>query len=280
MLRLMAKRMSQIEVAGSSDTVLFGVSLPSGSRINGVRAEVHIESTSVGLNSVNLAHIYAVEGWILPVVDPDLGDSYDDIFDALVPKDTDTDALNLDTVALDQTPFYEPGEVTWEELMDVGMMPERIFHRHRVLTTAKLGISRLNAADTAGWWPHDYFEINIRKNYAIHHPSILVFAIGSPAGDDTSATIPTAAAETEWGQTKYMGEVLRRGLLHLLGLVEAGAETPWEEATALLKKHLEPDVYEVTDGSLGSLGMWVFCQATIDHSVQGDLGKSTVSTGR
>lgn len=79
---------------------------------------------------------------------------------------------------------------------------------------------------------------------------------------------------------KYIGHVLERALLHLFGVTEMGAETPWEEATALLKKHLEPDVFEDVGGKFGSDSWRVYSMAMFDHSVEGRLADVTVTTGR
>ena len=40
----------------------------------------------------------AVEGWILPVLDPDAGSSFDTLLDTLVPKDTDVEVIDLKLV--------------------------------------------------------------------------------------------------------------------------------------------------------------------------------------
>ncbi len=128
MLRMFARRMSQVTTVAAADQVLFGVSLPSDSVVHDIRAKVHLIGNSPGV-AWGLAHMYAIEGWILPVLDPDVGDDYDDIWDALVPKDTDVQTLDLDTAALDTSGFYEPGEADWSSLFDVGLRPERLYHR-------------------------------------------------------------------------------------------------------------------------------------------------------
>ena len=85
--------------------------------------------------------MYACEGYILPVMDPDDNSSFDTLWDQLVPKDTDTQVINLDTEVTDTSPFYEPGEADWTALVDVGVKPERVYHRSRLLTMANKGTS-------------------------------------------------------------------------------------------------------------------------------------------
>ncbi len=280
--RMFARRMGQISV-GSGDQIFCGISLPSGSTINNVRLNVSVHSESAGITMIRAAP-YAVEGWILPVLDVDLADTYDDIFDALVPKDTDVQTMDLDTAALDTSPFYEPGEANWAELFDVGLQPELVYRRTRLLTATNGGALILfqdsETPFSPLWIPGESFKIKLSKRYRINQPSVLVFGFAAPAMDDTITTVQAALAEEEWAQVKYVRHVLERAVLHVLGVVEAGAETPWEEATALLQKHLDPDVFEETSGAFAPTTYTVFCDGIIDHSVEGELGNNAVSLGR
>ncbi len=281
MIRMFARRLANRQILSGEDRVLIGLSLPSGSRVNNISIEVHcLQTLPIAVEEVTM---YAVEGWIVPVLDPDAATQLDTIWDELVPKDTDVETIDLDTGSGDATPFYEPGEPDFSDLMDVGLRPERIYHKNRLLSMANGSIYTFQDNQTPflpRWVPGDSFRIRIRKNYAIHQPSVLMFAVANPSLDDTSNVSLKAAAEAEWGQTKYIGHVLERALLHLFGVTEAGAETPWEEATALLKKHLEPDVFEAVAASFNP-STWDFTmKAIIDHSVEGRLGQTSISTGR
>lgn len=276
--------MFQHSPGAGSDVVLFGISLPSDTVVNNVRAQVHVYDP--GIASLAVAGIYAVEGWILPVLDVDAGLNFDTIWDALVPKDTDVEAMDLDTAASDTTPFYEPGEIDWTAIFDVGLRPERVFSRKKIITPMNtMGFQRQDTETpfANGYVMGDRFNINIRKRLRVRQPSILVFGFAAPSLDDTtnSETESLAALpEAAWGQVKYMGHVLERAMLHVLGITEAGAETPWEEATAILKQHLDPDVFEADATSWAAAAWTIFGEATIDHSVKGRLGRSVVTTGR
>ena len=46
MIRMYARRLSAMQLLAGADKVLFGLSLPSGSRINGIRAEIHYRHTA------------------------------------------------------------------------------------------------------------------------------------------------------------------------------------------------------------------------------------------
>ena len=281
MIRLLAKRTSKITVVPGSDKVLFGISLPAGSRLNGLTADIHVwEVDALAQRNV---FMYALEGWILPVHDPDSGSTMDTLFDQLVPKDTDVEVLDSDTGASDTSPFFEPGEPDVTQLFDIGLRPERVFHRNEMLSYAKGPLVRWQETETPFarlWCAGDTFQVRIKKNYRVQNPSILVFAFASPSLDDTSSTIPAVLAENEWPRVQYIGEYMQQAMMHMLGLTEAGAETPWVEMSALVLKHLEPDVFETVGGDFATATWHVAANAKIDHSVEGRMADSILSTGR
>ena len=135
--------------------------------------------------------------------------------------------------ALDTSPFFEPGEADWTAVFDVGLRPERIYHRDRLLTIVNGSVFTYQDNQSpfnVEWRAGDSFSIHIGKRLRVRQPSVLVFAVAAPSMDDTTVTIQAALAENEWPQVKYMSHILERAMLHVLGVVEAGAETPWEEA--------------------------------------------------
>lgn len=281
MLRMFARRMSQVRAGPGNDTVMFGVSLPSDTVVHDIRVKVQV--MDIAFKAQLIAAVYAVEGWILPVLDPDAAASHDTIWDALVPKDTDTDTLDLDTGASDTSPFSEPGEADFTTIMDVGLRPQRLYHRQRLLSMATRGVVVTRDPSTPfdfEWVPMDSFVVHIGRRLRVRQPSVLIFAVGSPDMDDTNITPETVLAEAQWVQMKYIRHVLDRALLHQMGVVESGAETPWEEASALLRVILEPNPLEQNAGMFGATTWQVFTEAMVDLSVVGELGKQALSSGR
>jgi len=281
MIRMFARRLDRRNILSGTDQVVMGISLPSGSRLNKLSVEMHLWQEAP-LNSTSVV-MYAIEAWILPVLDPDAAADYNTLWDTLVPKDSDVETLDLDTTAATGGPFYEPGEPDLSDMLEVGLIPERIYHKNRMLTMGNGSIFSFQDNQTpfsAQWLAGDTVRMQISKNYHIEQPSVLLVGVANPSLDDTTTTGPAAATENEWGQMKYIGHVLERAMLHVFGIVEAGAETPWEEATALLKKHLEPDPFEETASDFVSASWSVATKAIIDHSVVGRLEDMTVTTGR
>lgn len=276
--QMFARRRAQVSVGSNTDSVLVGISLPGECRINNININVHLEA---GSYAVNTACYYAIEGWILPVPDPEQAIPFDTLWDTLVPKDTDVQTLDLDTEQLDATPFNEPGEVDWSAITNVGLRPERIYERHRFLTFGSVPTGMtIDSANTVLYRPTDTFRIKIGKRYAVANPSVVLFAISSPLLNDVTATKESSLAENEWHRVKYVDHILEQGMSQLLGLVETGAETPWIDAVTLLQKHLEPDVYEEDSGSFQTGNMFAVADAIFDHSVPGRMAKTAISSGR
>lgn len=279
MQRMYARRRAVREVTAGTDKVLFGISLPSDTKIGNIRARIALHGSAVRLFTQAIA--YGVEGWILPVLDPDTPVTLDVLWDQLVPKDTDSETLDLDTGATDATPFFEPGEADWSQMLDVGLRPQRVYQRLRMRSMGSGDAWNLSSSDVPQWIPRDTFEINISKPMRVKQPSALVFAMASPAMDDDITTQESVLAESEWGQIKYATELVERAQLDLLGIGVPGSVTMWDLATKLLQKHLEPDmVEESTAITFVSATYLVLVDALIDHSVVGSLETQAITTGR
>jgi hypothetical protein len=265
-------------VSAGSDKVLFGVSLPSDTSIANIRARMSMEAVSVTVNQK--VNAYGVEGWVLPVTDPDASTTYQTLWDQLVPKDTDVQTIDLDTGAVDSAPFFEPGEADWTQLLNLGVRPRRIYQRLRFLTLGSTSSLVLDSSNGIKWLAKDNWTIRLDRPFRVNRPSVLVFGFASPGLDDTTTSEEGPLAENEWGQVKYIGHVVDRAFMDLLGLTEAGAETPWEEATDLLQKHMEPDIFEDTGGQMEAQNFFTYTDAIMEHRVPGEVARPQLTTGR
>jgi hypothetical protein len=279
MFRMWARRYGQRSVGTSGDEVLFGMSLPSDTVIHDITAKVQITALdNVTLLAKNVC-AYALEMWLLPVLDPDGAVTYQTAVDTLVPKDTDVQAIDLDTSASDTGPFWEPGEADWSQVLDVGLRPERLWRTTRFLTLASPGVHIYQDNQSPFnklWIPRMTERIKIRKRLRVRQPSMLVLALASPSMDDTTITEQASLVENEWSRVKYAGDMLVDAQKDLIGLAGSGG-TPWEDATDLLQKHLMPDMYEETANNFAAVSYETFTEATIDHSVVGELGRGQLS---
>ena len=279
MRRMIARRRNQTQAAPGADTVLFGLSLPDGSILHSGGMQVHLSSSVE--NSLLTVAYYGVEGWILPVHDVDAGVSYENLFDILVPKDSGTSTIDLDSGTADVTNFFEPGTPQFAKLLDVGLRPKKVYQRLKMLHQGNSSFSYFDTGQvTPLWIANDDFYAKFSGPYRITNPSVLVFALSSPNVDATTGTTHAPLSEYEWDQIKYVDHVLERALISLFGIVESGAETPWAEATALLVKQLEPTMHELNAGAYVSLTYRAFIDAQINFEVEGELAKGVITTGR
>ena len=271
-LRIYARRMFNVVSASGGDTVLFGVSLPSGTVLNAIRAKIQLIGQSQQLVQ-NACCVYSIEGWVCPVLDPDSALTLENLWDQQVPKDSDVQTLDLDTAATDTNEFFNPGEMDWQQLFEVGQRPRRIYHRHRMLTFQN-AMYRFQDTETPFanvWNAGDNVTINIRRRMRVSRPSVVMFAMAGTAVDDTTSTKESVLLESEWARVKYMRESIRMGLMSAIGLTEAGAETPWQNSLTIIQKHADPDVFEETAGRFVSEAYDVYGEAMVDHSVVGSI---------
>ncbi len=166
----------------------------------------------------------------------------------------------------------------------MGLQPVRLFHDHSYITLANGALIVWQDNQTPfvlKYWPGGNMPYRFRRNLRITQPSVLVMGVASPNLDSKTSTEPTVLTEAELPQVKYMGDVLKRALMNVLGLTEAGAETPWVEASVLLRKQLDPALFEASAlGTLATVAWNVTGEAEIDMSVVGELELGSVDTGR
>ncbi len=282
MFRMLARRRGQVLIEAGVDKVIWGLSLPSDSVVHDIRGDISIFSNS-DVNR-NLGTFYGMEMWVLPVFDPDSSATYQNTFDRLVPKDTDVQAIDLDTTTPDVTPFFEPGETDWSQVLDVGLRPKKLYGRYKMLDISNaIFVGRDPESPFAlEYVPGERVHVRVKAKVRVSQPSVLMLAVASPALDDTVDDTDTIAQliENEWPRVKYARQMLKQAMMDLIGLTEAGAEVPWENATDLLQKHLEPDVREDTASNWASVQFQTFSDFKIDHSVVGDVSIKMLSTGR
>ncbi len=278
MIRMFPRRRQEIEIPVGLDRVIFGISLPSESILNAMWAEVHLVGQAV--LPASQAIMYQIQGYILPILDPDEGNTMDSIWDQLVPKDDDVDTIDLDTAAADTLSMFEPGEMALAEVMDLGLQPEKLYSKSFMRSFAT---SNFKQEDTSvlEWVPNEVVKIRLgkKRRFRCDGPSIAVFGLGNADLLDTVAQQPIVLAENEWPRVKYMGTVLEQSLMQHFGLIETGAETPWVDAATLLRKYIEPDVVENDAGAWSSATLRAFVNVTFDVSVPGEMSSIQIGSG-
>lgn len=269
-------------IASGADSVIAGVWLPSGSILTLIKGIVKINGSTELL--LNQAAAYGLEIWILPLEDPDSGVTMNALWDSHVPKDTLTDVLDLDSAGADANPFYEPGQITWEFLIDIGLQPRRLLHRHKIMSSAADAMLMRQDEETPfleHWFPGSVETVSLNRSIRVREPSLVVAAVSVPDTTATSTTAPVAAFnEEDWGRVKYIDNVLEMAMMDLLGLTEAGATTPWEEASALLRTYLDPLLFETNAGTFVATTLTAIGELVFDIVVPGRMPTKILTGGR
>jgi len=261
------------------DTVLGGCEVPGDGKLNNVHGQVSLQ-TAVGL-SVRHATMYRCTGRVLPVDDLRDSTAFQDIWDETVPKDSDfaSGIIDLDEGA-NTTTFFEPGEPNWAQLADMQVMnPENLWYNKRKLLTfvnSPRGFID-GAPDTAHMG--DFFQVRSGKRISAEFRSAAILAVGLPAFDDvTTNEMATLNGDAAQLQLKYIEVVLEQAWMALVGLTEAGAESPWEDAANMIGDFLEPTVEEETAGSYNATSSWdMYADMTWDISVPGRKSFGAIS---
>lgn len=266
---LMGEKEFQVLSGSNNDIVFLTIDIPAGCILKKVDLQGEIIGQAAANEREN-ALAYAMAGYIIPVEDPDTRVTPDVLWDRFVPKYTEVDLIDLDTTTAVTTPFYEPGEGSFEDLYDMGNTPLKVWSRKKRLNFAdpgSLGL-RFQPAETpfeSQWIPCDRFRMRINKGIKVKRPSVLSVAIASPAYDRTQ-TVENQLTEQTWGQIQYAEATLERALMNQLALTEATAETPWEEASVILRQYLSPDVHERTAATFltEQFNVFGFCTYTVN----------------
>lgn len=262
--------------------MLAGMWLPANSVLWGVRGYVVFESSTiipsrdVGMASLGVA--------VLPIHDPDGVGTMDQEWDTHVDKDSSALTLDMDEATADGKNFWEPGAQIWEETFEVGGETRMLMKQTFLSGFGHNSLAENRDPET----PFGYefiggkrMDVRLKGGMRTDRPSLVAIAAGSPLTTITSATAAIAAmAEADWGQLQFIDHVLERAMLALLGVMEGGAETPWEEATALLKTHLDPAVFETSAGTFVPLTWDTYGQVTFDVSLEGRMPKDLIDLGR
>ncbi len=276
---LKGERHFQVLTGTGTDTVITAFDLPAESVLRQVKINLDIVGTSVAKEREASVQ-YAIAIYLIELDDPDSPPGYDALWDRFVLKYTDVDTIDLDTAGTDVTPFWEPGEANFDEVFDLGDMPLKMYMRRKRFTFADPGNAGLKfqPAETPfepQWFGADKVFIRMNRSVRVRKPSVFIVAMANPAMDDTTTT-RAVLLENEWGQLQYVESLLERALIDQINLVEAGAETPWEDASLLLRKHLAPDVFEQTAAAFLTEAFNVFGDMHFEHSVPGSMDFKSV----
>lgn len=273
MLRLFRHQLGQVQVPVGDDEVVASMPIPSECVQNNVWGKVHVITD--GDEFITDATLYGVDGFLITIPDPDTADSVDDLWDRVIDKDDDltAGAVDLDETASDSDNLYEAGEPSVGAILDMHLYNDdnHWFKRRGMMTFANspTGFNWITGG-LSTFTPRDFFKVRSRKRIFTEYMSMSLLGVSVPTVV-TTATIPNSPANpAQWMQEKFIEVMLEQAWMSLIGLTEAGATTPWQNAATLIQEIVEPDVYEDTTGAFQTAtGLNVFAEVTWDVSVPG-----------
>ena len=118
---------SERSIPLQKDRVVAAFPLPAGARLHKLWL-----SQSVIARSMSYIHavLYGVDGFILPMLDPDTPITPDTMWNAQVPKDdaVGSDVIDLDTLPAggDADPVFEPGDPSISDLLQMTTSPTEV----------------------------------------------------------------------------------------------------------------------------------------------------------
>lgn len=273
-MRVFRRVASQRLVGDTTDLVISHCPLPAGSKLNAVHLDVQLIGA---LATILIGPAYGLSGFVVPVPEPDTPLSIDTLWDNVIPKDLalGVGSEDLDTESAVTTPEYEMGLVEPGAIIDGGTRPIEIFRRRKTITCAR---SRWAIADNTSFRPTDEFTSKINRRVRVSVPSMVLFAVSSPSGDNTTNTVNSTPNTGEWSTMRFVTVALENAFIHLLNFVETGAESPYDTMAAIIADFLEPTVMEDTAGAWVANTWVVFAHSTYDITVPGEFDKQTLSS--
>ena len=270
-----------MDVPSGTDQVICGFPIPRGGTLKNIWGDVHLVALTE--EEVSNAQMYGITGFIVRLTDPDEVINLQTLWDTQVTKSvigTSNAGLDLDTASADAGPEFEPGEMDIHELYRVGRMPVEVFKRRKMVTFADrpLGYEAISSAEDH-YVPSDHFKVRVRQNYYVEDPSYVLFGISSPTLNRVTTTQPVTLSEEEWIQYTYLQDTLLDAQKYAAGggLIDVGAESPYDKAALLVEKILTQDIFEETGLDFTNIIWATKSHWTFEVSFPGTFGIPTVA---
>lgn len=264
----------------NTDKVVCGFPIPQGGSLNGVNLQCHFIGPEG--EAWNTMSMYRMSGFVIPVLDPDSGATFDAIWDAQIPKDESFSegGFDIDTGAADVDPEWEIGVPDMSAVMDlVAGNPIEIFRRRKYLTIANEANTRDIVTGSADLkMVTDYFTTKVRRKVNCSKPSVVLFAVSSPEMSITSTDLKAIPAEAEWSLLQYLEVALEQAFMALVGLLEAALDEPYTSAMNFIAELIEDVVFEQSAQMFSPTQWRVFTIATFDISVPGRIALAPLSS--
>lgn len=274
-VQVIARRLSQRLLVANTDEVLLGAQIPQGGMLYACHFEIH---TIYAVMILFGATMFSQSAYVVPVGDVvDTATSFDTLWDNRVPKAVGmgVGALDIDDDTLAAEPDFEFGSVDPNAIFNTQGGIVEIFSRRGLLTLANTPGKNIDDTD---FIPTDFFKETFRKRVRVDSPSVVMLGVGQMDGVNTTAVAEQTVAASDWSLLRFVGEALDYAWIQLMGTVETGAETPFEDLATIIGNWIEPLIREETAGSFLSPSMNVYAKATFEMVVPGDFDNQSLTS--
>lgn len=238
-------------MGGNTDRVMGAIPMPKGAKLLSVSGEVHVigepDQPTTEFNA------WGMSGVVVPVPSPDTSIVYGALWDNVVVKSADpttvanTVLLDWDWDTPDTTPEIEPGEMDVNDMLGMTEnQKEFLPPRLSWVSWAKSRQGGFVAGTPHDYLPSDFKTFRSRKKIVADTASAAMIAISSPLLDEVEllAAHLTPTNEGHWYQYANMTDTLRDFAKINAGLTEAGAETPYSQATVRIEELVARDMLD------------------------------------
>jgi len=252
-MRVIARTIGSQTVGAGTDRVLVGMPLPKGGKFISVSGEIHMIGEESQDTSKFMA--YGLSGQMVPVLDPQVSITYNALWDNVIVKASDPVAVagqtnfDWDWDALTTAPEIEPGEMDIDALL--GMTEGQKEFLPASLEFVSWAKSRqggfiLGTPDV--FLPSDFKTFRSRRTLVAEEPSMLLIGVSSPSLDEVEVIGAQLSPSSvgQWYMLQNMEETLRDMGKAQAGIIEAGAESPYENATTLIRQLIAKDMLDET----------------------------------
>lgn len=254
------KSFTGLSIPTTTDQVVASMPIPPGGVFMGFRAEIHgIAALPIDMDSAMIAYM---RGVIVPMGSATMDQpiSVQTLWDQRVPKDVDlSTTAGADEIDWDDgtitTPFQEPGQLGWNDLVQLGDRPIDIARRNSGLITFANAGRDPHLDTTRKFTPAYTVRMGSNHRVRVRQASYFLLAIGSPTWDETTNSAVQTIVETAWSALTYPDVMFDLMLPDILGMTVTGATSPFQEMAGAALDFVEPLVREEAAGDFVN-GAW------------------------
>lgn len=257
-------------LAANSDRVCAYSPIAPGGTLVSVQGEIHMVGPEATPTAIFNA--YGFSGSLEPLIDPDSSIDLNTFWDNMVvkpgPAASSAGSVNFDWDfdTTDTSPDVAVGELDLNAVAGL-LTPgkEIIAPRIEWVSAAKnRGLGHDPAATPYDYQPTSYktFRSNRRLAAQEGQAAYAMLALSSPILDNEDITQSTLATPADWAILGNLKNVMQDFWRVNAGMVDAGAESPYVEASLAIEELVAPDIVQPSTATIAAVQWTWLCHAT------------------